>query len=333
MMKKQLYLLAGVAAILASCSKTETVEQAPSRTIDFAASWVGNSVDSKATVSEVNKGNLDKFYVFAGYKDNMTHVFENAEISKSDGQWKYQPPVRYWAPGESYKFAAYAPEIAGGAGSVTADLTSGHLTITDYVASPSIQNDLIYAEYAVEGSQINESYAEPVKFNFSHILSMVKVTFKSKFAAGITVKISDFKLYNVASKGTFNGTAWSGQSELVAEVAPFTATINDIKNTQIQPGGMGDASSETPDFAVIPQNAGTNNVTVSFKVQVLNEAGLQVGADKTLTAKITTDWAQGNRYNYTIVLEGDDTGLKPIVFGDPEVSGIGDGGTSEIQAQ
>ncbi|WP_159431203.1 fimbrillin family protein [Millionella massiliensis] len=332
-MKKQLYLLAGVAAILASCSKTETVEQAPSRTIDFAASWVGNSVDSKATVSEVNKGNLDKFYVFAGYKDNMTHVFENAEISKSDGQWTYQPPVRYWAPGESYKFAAYAPEIAGGAGSVTADLTSGHLTITDYVASPDIQNDLIYAEYAVESSQINESYAEPVKFNFSHILSMVKVTFKSKFAAGITVKISDFKLYNVASKGTFNGTAWSGQSELVAEGAPFTATINDIKNTQIQPGGMGDASSETPDFAVIPQNAGTNNVTVSFKVQVLNEAGLQVGADKTLTAKITTDWAQGNRYNYTIVLEGDDTGLKPIVFGAPEVSGIGDGGTSEIQAQ
>lgn len=332
-MKKQLYLLAGVAAILASCSKTETVEQAPSRTIDFAASWVGNSVDSKATVSEVNKGNLNKFYVFAGYKDNMTHVFENAEISKSDGQWTYQPPVRYWAPGESYKFAAYAPEIAGGAGSVTADLASGHLTITDYVASPSIQNDLIYAVYAVDGSQINESYAEPVKFNFSHILSMVKVTFKSKFAAGITVKISDFKLYNMASKGTFNGTAWSGQSEQVAaDPTPFTATIQDLVNSQIQPGGMGDASSETPDFAVIPQNAGSNDVTVSFKVQVYN-GELQIGEDKVLTAKITTDWAQGNRYNYTIVLEGDDTGLKPIVFGDPEVSEIGDGGTSEIQAQ
>ena len=47
-MKKSFLLLAGAAAVLASCSKTETTDRPQGSAIGFAGAWIGHAVESKA---------------------------------------------------------------------------------------------------------------------------------------------------------------------------------------------------------------------------------------------------------------------------------------------
>lgn len=323
MMKKQLYLLAGVAAILASCSKTETVEQNPSTAIGFSSAWVGNSVDSK--VDETTKDNLRTFQVYGGYlADNMTHVFDNVTVSSTDGQtWTYEGDLRYWAEGEHYKFAAYAPAVAATYGDVAPDPTNGALTFTNFVSDPTKQCDLIYDTDDVPSAAADQGN---VAFNFKHLLSMIKFTFKSGFAENIKVEISDLKVYGMVSTGTYDQN-WTPGSAKVEETAPFK-TI-DVATAVKTSSGNTDAKSD--DFAVIPQSIGGADVTVSFTVNVKNENGDAVISDEPLSAQLPAiEWQAGNRYNYNVTISGSQVDLKPIVFGTPTVEPITNASDQDI---
>ena len=322
-MKKQLFLLAGVAAALASCTKTETVEQNPSTAIGFSSAWVGNSVDSK--VDEITEGNLRTFQVYGGYlADNMTHVFDNVTVSSTDGQtWTYEGDLRYWAEGEDYKFAAYAPADAAAFGTVATDPTNGALTFTNFVSNPTNQCDLIYATDDVPSASAGQG---KVIFNFNHLLSMIKFTFKSGFAEDIEVTISDLKVYGMVSTGNYDQN-WTPGSAKVEETAPFT----EIKVPTAEKT-ISDASSD--DFAVIPQSIGGADVTVSFMVNVANEHGDPVISNKPLSAKLpATTWQAGNRYNYNVTISGSQVDLNPIEFGTPTVEPIIPGADSDIDVQ
>ena len=325
-MKKQLYLLAGVAAILAGCSKTETVEQNPSTAIGFSNAWVGNSVDSK--VDEITANTLTAFYVYGGYND-MTHVFENTEVSTSDQgtSWSYGAPLRYWVEGENYKFAAYAPAEAATYGTVAPDFTNGALTFTNFVSNPTNQCDLIYATASVDNVPAN--YTDKVTFNFNHLLSMVKFTFKSGFANDIKVTISDLKVYGMVSTGSYD-QGWTPDVAKVEVNAPFN-TI-DVA-TAVNASG-GNTNAESDDFAVIPQTIGGTDVTVSFTVNVKNENGDDVISTKTLSAQLPTiEWQAGNRYNYNVTISGNQVDLNPIEFGTPTVDPIMKSGDADITVQ
>ena len=322
-MKKQLFLLAGVAAALASCTKTETVEQNPSTAIGFSSAWVGNSVDSK--VEETTKNNLVEFYVYGGY-DDMTHVFENTQVYTSDGgtSWTYGTPLRYWVAGKTYKFAAYAPAAAATYGIVAPDFTNGALTFTDFVSNPTNQCDLIYATAGVPSASADQG---KVSFNFKHLLSMIKFTFKSGFAEDIEVTISDLKVYGMVSTGTYNQGWTTTPAAKVEEAAPFT----DIKVPTAEKTSN-DASSD--DFAVIPQSIGGTDVTVSFTVNVANENGDPVISNKPLSAQLpATTWQAGNRYNYNVTISGSQVDLNPIEFGTPTVDPIIPDADSDINVQ
>ena len=322
-MKKQLFLLAGVAAALASCTKTETVEQNPSTAIGFSSAWVGNSVDSK--VDETTKDNLRTFQVYGGYlADNMTHVFDNVAVSSTDGQtWTYEGDLRYWAEGEHYKFAAYAPAVAATYGTVATDFASGALTFTDFVSNPTNQCDLIYATADVPSASADQG---KVSFNFNHLLSMIKFTFKSGFAEDIEVTISDLKVYGMVSTGTYNQGWTTTPAAKVEEAAPFT----DIKVPTAEK--TSDASSD--DFAVIPQSIGGTDVTVSFTVNVANEHGDLVISNEPLSAQLpATTWKAGYRYNYNVTISGSQVDLNPIEFGTPTVEPIIPEADSEIDVQ
>ena len=322
-MKKQLFLLAGVAAALASCTKTETVEQNPSTAIGFSSAWVGNSVDSK--VDETTKDNLRTFQVYGGYLADMTHVFDNVTVSSTDGQtWTYEGDLRYWAEGEHYKFAAYAPAVDATYGTVATDFANGALTFTDFVSNPTNQCDLIYATADVPSASANQG---KVSFNFNHLLSMIKFTFKSGFAEGIKVTISDLKVYGMVSTGTYNQGWTTTPAAKVEEADPFT----DIKVPTAEKTSS-DASSD--DFAVIPQSIEGTDVTVSFTVNVANEDGKLVISNKPLSAKLpATTWQAGNRYNYNVTISGSQVGLNPIEFGTPTVEPIMPEADSDINVQ
>lgn len=322
MMKKQLYLLAGVAAILASCSKTETVEQNPSTAIGFSNAWVGNSVDSK--VDETNADNLVEFYVYGGY-DDMTHVFENTKVYTSDGgtSWTYGTPLRYWVEGKTYKFAAYAPAVAATYGTVAPDFENGALTFSHFVSNPTNQCDLIYAKTEVPSASADQG---KVSFTFNHLLSMVKFTFKSGFANDIKVTVSNLKVYGMVSTGTYNNQGWTPGGAKVEEAAPFT----EIKVPTAEK--TSDASSD--DFAVIPQSIEGTDVTVSFTVNVANEKGDPVISNKPLSAQLpATTWQAGNRYNYNVTISGSQVDLNPIEFGTPTVEPIIPDADSDINVK
>ena len=327
-MKKQLFLLAGVAAALASCTKTETVEQNPSTAIGFSSAWVGNSVDSK--VDEITEGNLRTFQVYGGYlADNMTHVFDNVTVSSTDGQtWTYEGDLRYWAEGEDYKFAAYAPAVAATYGTVAPDFTNGALTFTDFVSSPANQCDLIYAHTTVDN--VPTGYTDKVAFNFNHLLSMVKFTFKSGFANDIKVTVSNLKVYGMVSTGTYNNQGWTPGGAKVEVGAPFST----IDAATAENKSTGDTNAESDDFAVIPQSIGGTDVTVSFTVNVANENGDLVISNKPLSAQLpATTWKAGNRYNYNVTISGSQVDLNPIEFGTPTVEQITPGAGSDINVQ
>ena len=232
--------------------------------------------------------------------------------------------MRYWVAGKTYKFAAYAPAAAATYGIVAPDFTNGALTFTDFVSNPTNQCDLIYATAGVPSASADQG---KVSFNFKHLLSMIKFTFKSGFAEDIEVTISDLKVYGMVSTGTYNQGWTTTPAAKVEEAAPFT----DIKVPTAEKTSN-DASSD--DFAVIPQSIGGTDVTVSFTVNVANENGDPVISNKPLSAQLpATTWQAGNRYNYNVTISGSQVDLNPIEFGTPTVDPIIPDADSDINVQ
>lgn len=118
-MKKSFLLLAGAAAVLASCSKTETTDRPQGSAIGFAGAWIGHAVESKAqNDANITTEGIDHFFVFGGYK-GFNNVFGTAEageqaigtkVTKAADSWTYSP-VRYWVEDKTYDFAAYSPDL------------------------------------------------------------------------------------------------------------------------------------------------------------------------------------------------------------------------------
>lgn len=335
-MKKSFLLLAGAAAVLASCSKTETTEMAQGPAIGFSDAWIGNAVESKAAVDEITEGNISEFIVYGGYGGSMTNVFDNIRVSGTAGtdDWKYEGNPRHWVPEKEYKFAAYAPQTAGSNGTITSDFSSGHLTFTDYIADPSNQQDLIYATQtaSTKGITISASTPGKVQFSFGHLLSMIKFTFKSGFAEGVRVTVDNLKVSGMVSKGTYTGndSQWAMGSATVEEGSAFTEMSETEAENVASPGENKSAASR--DFAVIPQTiektATTHKtVTVSFDVRVQTSDGEYIvgNADSGEAISATLPdytWKAGNRYNYSVTIKGDNVGLYPIEFGTPQVTAI-----------
>lgn len=309
-MKKNLFLLAAAAVVMAGCSKTETVEMPDSAVIGFGSAYVGNPTQTKA-VSTLTTANIDAFYVYGGHDNSLTNTFDGTKVTKSGSTWSYSP-VRYWDAGKSYNFAAYAPEIPAGKGTVSADEINGRLTFTDYVSGPDNQLDLIYADgVSVTAQQENNG---PVSFNFRHLLSMIKFTFKSGFPVDVPVTVSGLKVYGMAAQGTYDNGWTPDGTQAVAEDTPF----NEMATTTAE--NKADASQATQaasaNFVVIPQSGGT--VTVSFTAAVSLEAGNV--KTKEFTTTLVPAWDAGNCYNYVATISEQNMEVQSITYGDPNVT-------------
>lgn len=309
-MKKNLFLLAAAVIVMAGCSKTETVEMPDSAVIGFGSAYVGNPTQTKA-VSTLTTANIDAFYVYGGHDNSLTNTFDGTKVTKSGSTWSYSP-VRYWDAGKSYNFAAYAPEIPAGKGTVSADEINGRLTFTDYVSGPDNQLDLIYADgVSVTAQQENNG---PVSFNFRHLLSMIKFTFKSGFPVDVPVTVSGLKVYGMAAQGTYDNGWTPDGTQAVAEGTPF----NEMATTTAE--NKADASQATQaasaNFVVIPQSGGT--VTVSFTAAVSLEAGNV--KTKEFTTTLVPAWDAGNCYNYVATISEQNMEVQSITYGDPNVT-------------
>ena len=320
MKKLFFFALTGVAAILAGCTKTETVEIPDSRAIDFSGAYIGNAVETRAqdNPENITDASITEFIVYGGYNGTMTDVFNAESVTgTSGGEWTYTN-TEYWVDGETYDFAAYAPAAVSSVATVAADNANKALSFTDFTSNASSQNDLLYAHETVP--TVNPSTQGKVTFNFDHALSKIRFTLTNAIDGKLT--IGNFKVYGMNSQGDYtyqtgSSMVWDNVDTPIESTASFTSTIADMAAVN--------ASSSSGDYLVIPQNVEASKVTVTFEAKFTNNNGDVLIPGELVTAYIPEGtWLPGQCYNYNLnitmdVIDPGDT-MNPIVFSDPDVT-------------
>lgn len=303
-MKNQLFAIAAAALVVAGCSKTEVVKVAENRAIGFS-SFVGNP--TKAPINSVN--DLQSFNVFGGYTTDLKNNFNDVVVSKGKEGWTYTD-TQYWEANKTYTFQAYAGAEA------TAVPTANGVQFTRFQATGDadlLASDVV--KVTTDASSLpNGSDAYKVPFNFRHVLSMIKFTFKSALAENVSITISNLTVKQVNSTGDYtsavgNTGSW-GNLSVRKDYTFFTPDAFAAPATKV--------SSEA---IVMPQTAAEKTIEVTF---TLNATGGLTITDAEHTVKLPeVDWKEGMRYNYVAELTKDNIDpknpLKPIEFSDPTV--------------
>lgn len=293
---KRIYLFAAVTAIaLAACTKTETTAVSEGNVIRFDNAFVGNP--TKAGLSEINKDNLDAFYV-QGTKDGAQVFGAFEKVYKTEtGQWVYDN-LQEWTDVTWY-FGAYSDGGNSLTGSTSASFFEATgartLAITGYVLTDDNPRDLLVSHSTTDISTENK----PVEFTFKHALSQVKFTLTNG-VSGSDIKISELKVTGVKNTADMSyphdgDITWSNATSSTIELNnddtdnPMTATA--------------DAAAVSDNFAVIPVDYSAAEITVTFTATIDMPTEDIV---KYLTAKIApaNTWEPGFRYNYTAEITG-----------------------------
>lgn len=284
-MKKQFLTVAVAALALAGCSKSETVEVAGNRAIGFE-SFVNKNTRAVTTIDALSTD----FYVFGRYgtTPNWGIAFDN-EISTA---------VYYWKANETYHFGAYANGSNGKIDNATFDAATQTLTFPEY--TPDDTKDLVAAVAGNIAANDHNSLPSgtPVKLNFKHLLSQVKLTFTTDAAATYKMTITDVKIEGAVStaEGKYNGTVtWTGSGTPNGYAYEEFGTAAD-GNKVISSGVPADQVK-----FVIPQG-NTNNLKVTFTATLKGEDEGSATFEATLGHSLSTgenSWNPQYCYNYT----------------------------------
>ena len=308
-MRKFLIALAAVA--VASCSTEITIDAPKGAVIEFGNHFVNNS--TRAAV-DITKDTIDDFGVFGWVEadEKQGLIFNNTLVYKQDGKFIYQTP-QYWIGGAQYYFAALAPKEAAWKYS---PLNAQNGTISFNNAVAGAEQDLLF-DFVVPERTPESITSKPgeVSFNFHHILSRVKFSFKNGFAStsNITLKVTDVVITNAHARGTLdlnNGqlaAAWNAVDTMEADFGDTTVE-NNAEN--IMDSGATAVSSH---LYLIPAKATYN---VRFNV-TLYQAGVELG-HYNRSATLTLDMERGKSYEFKATLDQNNTAdhgaLNPIEF-------------------
>lgn len=287
-------VMCGVAVLaLAGCTQSEVLNISSDRAIGFDA-YTGKGT---RTVNDITGGGsasgFNKFIVYGSYansEDQETVVFNGVTVSYSSS-WTYTNE-QYWQNG-NYNFAAYSDGNGALSGGPTASYThDGGLQIQNYVVG---EKDLIFATQTASVTD-KTTYNTAVELKFSHLLSKVKFTFTETFADNLTVEVSNLKIVNSKTKGTYKYDTDAYKWEIGTDTKEIT-----YKTLVV-------STSYTPEECyVLPQS--TIGLTASFTVTVKDELGAEVMSkdftgDDAVSLNVTnaTKWQNGYAYNYTAEL-------------------------------
>lgn len=338
-MKKLYALIVPLCLVLGACTTAdEPGADQPSVPISFSQQV---EAATKAT-GELTAGGangttkLTKFWVFGlyrpdGSKDEYSYVFENMEVSDTDGNkvWDTATPG-YWIPGQTYRFAAYSDgncSLPTGSSSDSHGVNdnNGTFRINGYEAGnrdlvvakeSGISSDDVIAAILGTDPEHTDKY---VNLTFQHILSMLTFTFENETTLPIEVTDIRFAVYNSAN---YRNDNWDSFGENLEE-----RTLHSDSSLTVDAASSTAASSAVSDTTfVIPQS--NAKVTVTFTVNIRNsyENGGSLVYSKRYTASlatgeqtvvfvdekgevqeinITNQWYIGYRYNYTATIPAD----------------------------
>ncbi len=305
-MKKVIFALAAVVA-LAACSKEQTIVADRGDAIGFSTPFVENST----RVDYSTPGALKKFNVYGTVTGTAgtVNIYKGVEVTKTkkenddiggdDSWWYAAGDAQYWIPGASYNFAAVVDATVG-----TDDAAYGMpLTLTTQADDAMYLKDMLYATATATVNAEGTPSANPVNFNFAHLLSKVKFTVTSNAMGGYYHTVTGIKVSNFET-GTYtiNGGTWAG------------GDAKDVGFAQIAEVTSATGAKTNAEMLLVP-NAAAFNVT--FTVD-LYKGTTKLGTE-TKTIPVTIKDAQdnvvglqkGNSYNFTIACSVGN----PIKFG------------------
>lgn len=306
---KKLFIAIVAIAAAAACSNVETVSL-NQEAIAFDNAFVNNSVRSVNDPSYSNTNMFNDFAVF-GFVEGAV-LFNGVEVSKNGsgldadkyaGQistdWKYEG-TQYWIAGANYDFYAIAPYSGGWAVKEGTTPTDAGATLT-FTTTDGTQ-DLLYTNIVAKQGAGSGNTA--VAFNFKHILSKVKFSFKNGYnASAATICVRDIKITNAYKTGEVALAAaatWSNQAaENDFDIAFGNATTESGYATDAVEDNFANydyAYNTTVESyyerLLIPGNKEWN---ISFVVELL-VSGQKI-ATYNHTAKATIDFQPGNSYD------------------------------------
>lgn len=269
---KKIFVAMLALAAAAACSNEEIVS-VNREAIGFDNAFINNSVRSVIDPSYSNTNLFGDFAVY-GFVENAS-LFNNVEVEGPD--WTYTN-TQYWITGAKYNFAAIAPFANGKSGvfSVAADADNNYVgTTTLPFTNVDGTNDLLYAQNAqIVGAASNNSVVE---FDFRHILSKVKFSFKNDYnASTATIKVYDVQIQNAWESATatlgVTSTAWGSHA---GDVVLLFGNASDDEATEAKENAeVAYAYGKTYETlnerllipGVAPAVTGVNNVTNAYKV-------------------------------------------------------------------
>lgn len=301
-MKRQVFLLAAVAAVAAGCTKSETVGTADGKWIRFDNAFVGNATKG---VEVIDESSLTKMYVY-GTSTSNGNLFLNQEVKKEGDSWVYSP-LKAWERGQTYTFAAYSD----GNNKIDNNVSwsNNQLSITDYSVSDEKQNDLVVSIASnADGLQTEN---QKVAFAFSHALAKIKFTITSELGDENPITISGFGVGDNNDMYTNGDLTFTNSDKPTSSWNTEDKTTGQLKATFAEAAKTTDPS-ESDELVVIPQKI--NSLSISFKAQ------FSKGEEKTINGTISNiNWQAGNCYNYKASITGKQ--MKVIQFAPPTVSG------------
>lgn len=309
-MKKILLIALAAVAVLAGCSKDETLKKfESSQTIGFS-SFVNNS--TKATDATVD--NLGTIEVY-GWKD-VTSIFDAQEVTiAEDGTGTYTP-IQYWEASSDYTFEAFYPTGL----TITASSEGSTISFTN-----DAETDLLYSGVETVSTAESLSSDDPgtVEFTLNHLLSRVKFTFVNNFTSEIT--ISSVKITNAYETGTYAESSWSSQDGEL-EVSFEADDESSLEGISTDSG-----SGYTTGMFFIPAEDIKYSISFSVTYTLNNEE-----ATTAHTATVTLSNAAGYSYNLVATLDESNIAedeLYPIEFAVEEVSDWTDAGDTDIEVE
>ena len=310
---KKLLVFALATIGMVACFSEDVVELPKSDTIRFADAFINNSTRAnQAADPSTTKETLAEFDVWAYMTSLNGTVLVNEDVKLVGGGWDYTN-TQYWTPNKNYFFAALAPMNSANwtldASQAVFDGGAGLVTFTNVDGG----EDLLYATASVttpDMSTLQSQGMETVKFQFKHLLSKVKFTFKNGFLTdNATVKVENIKM-SAPKSGSINlGT---GYNWVLDNVQPGVYEFGNAGEI-----AMGADQQCANERLTIPA-ADTYTYNIDFDVT------LYYGAEEAYTVhkkSVVTgvELEMGKAYNFVAEITPDNLNLLPIVF---EVVGV-----------
>lgn len=345
-MKKNLFILAATAAMLASCSNDETT--AVNKTLNAPQEITFRSTTdgmTRAVNTDLTYLQTNGIYVSArnSSDDSEFNGFTNKHFTYNTSVWS-SSPAYLWPSSGDLDFYAYAPAASG---QITA-----HDDYKSFAVTPSAtaaeQIDLVFAN--ANGKNKTNS-GTGVALNFRHAESMVAINLKNS-NADMTMTVGDVVIGNVKNSGTYSYTkiaeGTTGTGSLPLNGWTYTGAANTTYTQTVTNGSAystATAAQAGVDMILIPQEltkattyasgeagAAFDGPYITVQLKIQQGGAYIVGTEGAFVTAMwplpTLTWDPGHKYTYIIDLAGGgyystnntgDNALDPILSGSDEI--------------